>query len=99
MFPLGIYPVANPDAVCRMVENEMVIVLPTQGQIKVLNEVASQVWMLSDGSNTLQRIIDEICTNYLIDNEQARNDIEEFIQTLIDKSMMTLVAAPLTPCS
>jgi hypothetical protein len=94
MLSLNGVPVIKSAVVSRMVDNEMVIVLPSHGQVKVLNEVASQIWKLSDGNHTIQQIIDIICLEYDVDQAHARADALELIQSMIDKDMIELFDQP-----
>ena len=66
---LDSYPVPNSKVVGRIVDNEAVLVLPEQGQVKVLNEVGARVWKLTDGSITAREIAGKISAEYQV--EQA----------------------------
>ena len=84
-------PRAREGAVSRLVGNELIIVLPEFGQVKVLNEVASRIWDLCDGMHPVNEIIQLICDEYVVDVEQAAKDVIGFLHLLFDKDLITLV--------
>jgi hypothetical protein len=72
----------------RVVEREAVIVLPDKGEVKVLNEVGTQIWMLADGSRSVREIAATIAGAYDVSPAQAEADTVEFLQTLRDKALI-----------
>ena len=82
-------PVAG--VVWQVVEGEALLVIPGQGQVKVLNEVGSRIWSLADGSLTLGEIVEVICREYDVEYQQARADVLEFINQLVERGILTLL--------
>lgn len=91
MLAMKDYPKVKVGAVSSLVENEMIVVLPEKGQVKVLNDVASQVWNMLDGNNSIEQIVNKISVEYEIAEDSIQDDILQFIQVLVDKDMVTLV--------
>jgi hypothetical protein len=85
-----VYPVLHPQAISRTVEGEAVIVLPESGQVAVLNEVGTQVWELADGQHSVEEIVASVVEAYDVSPDQAREDVDAFVQELIEKRMLTL---------
>lgn len=81
-------PAPNPSVVGRMVDGEAVLVLPDQGQVKVLNQVGARFWSLADGSRTIAQIAQAICDEYDIDLARAEADALEFFTSLNDKGVV-----------
>jgi hypothetical protein len=81
-------PVRNPDIVGRMADEEAVLVMPQKGQVKVLNEVGAEVWALIDGNRNVRNIVDHICSQFDVDNENAEVDILDFIIELHDREIV-----------
>lgn len=81
-------PAPNPSVVGRVVDGEAVLVLPDQGQVKVLNEVGARFWSLADGSRSIAQIAQAICTEYDVDPDQAEADALEFFTSLSDKGVV-----------
>ena len=86
------YPVLHPQVISRTVEGEAVIVLPESGQVGVLNEVGTRVWELADGRHSLEEIVAVIAEEFEVTSEQARQDVDAFVQELVEKEMLILSA-------
>ena len=91
---LDAFPAMDPRTASRVEEEEAVVVLLEQAEVKVLNPVGSRIWELCDGSISVRRILDRICEEYEVEKEQARRDGAAFIQLLADKQMLTLREGP-----
>ena len=90
MISLDSYPLPNPAVVGRIVEGEAVLVLPEQGQVKVLNEVGARIWALADGTRTLRQIAAALCDEYEVDQAQAEADTCAFAAGLEKKGIISL---------
>ena len=82
-------PVAG--VVWQVVEGEALLVIPGRGQVKVLNEVGSRIWSLADGSLTVGEIVEVICREYDVEYQQARADVLEFVNQLVERGILTLL--------
>ena len=89
MISLENVPIQNPAVVGRIVSDEAVIVLPTKGQVKVLNEVGARIWSLIDGTRTVKEIVSIINTEFAVSEEEAMNDTREFLTQLADRGIIT----------
>jgi hypothetical protein len=94
MIALDNYPVPNATVVGCIVENEAVLVLPEQGQVKVLNEVGARIWTLADGHRTLQQIAAILSEEYVVDPTQAEADTLDFVAYLAELGIVSLSAQP-----
>ena len=92
MVSLDSYPVPNPAVVGSIVEGEAVLVLPEQGQVRVLNEVGARIWALADGTRTVQDIVTAICTEYDVEPSQAEADALAFLPGLEAKGVISLAS-------
>jgi hypothetical protein len=90
MITLENYPIPNPDVVGRTVDNEAVLVLPGQGQVKVLNEVGARIWALADGSRSVRDIAAVICSEYEVDSAKAEADTLIFVDDLASRGIVSL---------
>lgn len=90
MVNISDYPIANRDVVSRLVDGELILVFPKHGQVKVLNEVATRIWNLSDGKHSIEDIISVICDEFSVTSAQAKEDVLEFFIILTEKQMITL---------
>ncbi len=80
----------TPNCVSRLIGQEVVIILPAVGEIKVLNEVGARLWELADGEHTINELVNHICEEYAIDHRQAELDALDFIQKMIEKDMFII---------
>ena len=91
---LDAFPAKDSRTASRVEEEEAVVVLLEQAEVKVLNPVGSRIWELCDGAISVRRILDRICEEYEVEKEQARRDGAAFIQLLADKKMLILREGP-----
>lgn len=94
MISLDGYPVQNPTVIGRTIDDEAVLVLPEQGQVKVLNEVGARIWSLADGTRTLRDIAAVICAEYDVEPAQAEADALDFVAELAERGVVSLSARP-----
>ncbi|MFZ5801218.1 MAG: PqqD family protein [Candidatus Omnitrophota bacterium] len=83
-------PNKSTEVAYQRVDNETVIVSPRQRVVNVLNEVGSRIWQLSDGSRKIEDIAEIIGEEFAVGKAEALADISEFVNELVDKSLMTL---------
>jgi hypothetical protein len=88
------YPIPHPQVAARVVEGTAVIVLADLGEVNVLNPVGTRVWELMNGARTVQEIVNTIVAEYQVTPEQALQDVQAFLQVLIDASALTLQDSP-----
>jgi glycerol-3-phosphate O-acyltransferase len=94
MISPDIYVIPASSAIGRTIDDEAVLVLPEQGQVKVLNEVGARIWALADGTRTVRDIVDTICTEYEVEPAQAEADTLDFVARLVERGMVSLSAEP-----
>lgn len=80
----------DPDLVWRLLEDELVIVRPSDGQIRVLNGVGAFIWMTLDGERSLDHLRGKICAEYQVSDQVAGKDLIAFIQELADEGFVSL---------
>jgi hypothetical protein len=85
---LDTYPIPNPQVRGRVVDDEAVLVLPEQGQVKVLNQVGASIWALADGSRTVREIASALCAEYAVEPSEAEADALAFVAELEAKGIL-----------
>lgn len=88
------YPVLHPQVATRVVDGEALIVLADSGQVNVLNPVGTRMWELMDGTKNVQQIADAICEEFDVTEDEAKRDLEEFVQQLIQANAILLQDKP-----
>jgi PqqD family protein of HPr-rel-A system len=66
----------------RIVDDNIVVVSPTVGDVHVLSPTGSVIWQMLAEQQTLDAITAHIVENFEVEPEQAQNDIMAFIQEL-----------------
>ena len=84
------YPKRSENTASRIIENEAVIVIPEEGLVRILNEAGARIWQLFDGKNSIEQIINIICSEFDVSVEEAERDITAFIKILKEKNMVAL---------
>ncbi|HNT74773.1 MAG TPA: PqqD family protein [Anaerolineae bacterium] len=85
---------ANPAAVTREAEGELVVVLPEHGKFVVLNRVGMRVVQLADGARSLRDIAALIAEEFCADMAQVAADVLKFSGTLCERQVLLPVAPP-----
>ena len=83
-------PMPHPQTAARIVDGSAVIVLADTGQVNVLNSVGTRVWELCDGSRSAREIAETLAAEFEVTPEQARQDVEEFLDQLTRAQMIVL---------
>jgi hypothetical protein len=86
-------PKKHPRTASRQVDGEAVIVLPGEGTVRVLNAVGSRVWELADGTRSVGDLVETIHDEYDVDRDQAREDVVEFVTSMVAANLLTMEAA------
>lgn len=96
---LSQYPVPHPQVAARIVDGSAIIVLADAGEVTVLNPVGSRIWELIDGTRSGSDIVQRIIAEYDVTAEQATQDVQSFLQTLLDANAVVLRDQPTVPLS
>ena len=81
----------NPVLVWREVEDGVVIVSPAGGEVRALNKLGSSIWAKLTGSKSATDILAELTTEFpKVGQEQLKNDLSEFISSLLERDMVIL---------
>lgn len=80
------------DVVARKVAGEIVLV-PIRGNLAdmqrvfTLNPVAEHIWHMLDGQRSLAQVHEEILREFEVSSEQALEDMDEFMQALVEQGL------------
>lgn len=83
----------NPTRVDRLAYKTIgleTIILDTKigKEVHKLNEVATFVWLLCDGHHDVPMIIEKVCEEFEVDEQEANNDIHLLLTELYSKSLL-----------
>lgn len=62
-----------------------------------LNDVASYIWDRLDGSHSIEEIALALTAEYEVEEDQARQDVLEFVSNLLDLGLVRVVGIPGEP--
>jgi uncharacterized protein YoxC len=85
-------PKRSPAVVSRLLDQEMVLVHPVQGKVRVLNPVGARVWELADGRRTLDDIVRVIASEYAVDSSRVQADVDFFCEDLVQRDVLTFAS-------
>jgi hypothetical protein len=89
--------IRNHEVVSRQIEGELVIVPIRRGvgdlnSLYTLNPVGSVLWDLMSDGCTLTEMVRRICDEFEVSAAQARQDIEQFLDSMMDEKLIQSVA-------
>lgn len=88
-FSLESCPRHAPDIIGHMAADELVLVLPIAGEVKVLNEVGAHIWDHIDGQRNVREIAATLCAVFEVEQAQAEADTLAFLEALAQRGMVT----------
>lgn len=94
---LNRYPHRDPESVGRILDGEAVVVTPSDSQMHTMNEVGTWLWEKADGSRTVKEIVQELISEFDVEEAVAIEDIRNFIELLMEKGIVRLSDEPYTP--
>ena len=87
-------PVKSPATASQIIDDEAVIIVPSQQMVNVLNPVGCRIWDLADGTRSIGEIAETIIQEFDVPYETALKDAVEFTRDLAEKKMMDFVGKP-----
>ena len=78
----------NDEAVWRIIDGEVVVLIPQEQALHALAGCGSRIWELIDGGITVSEIIEQICAEYEVEPQRAREEIIEYINNLEQKRLV-----------
>jgi Coenzyme PQQ synthesis protein D (PqqD) len=89
--------VRNQEVVCRKIENELIIVPIRSGvgdlnSLYTLNPVGSVLWDFMTEGHTVGEMVERICDEFEVTDVQAEQDIETFLDSLLEEKLVLSVA-------
>jgi len=86
-------PVHGSETASRVIDGEATVVLPSENMVHILSAVGTRIWELADGRHSLADIVDALCDEFEVQQEQAEQDVRAFVDELAGKGMLELKAA------
>jgi hypothetical protein len=89
--------VRNQEVVSRKIEGELIIVPICRGvgdlnSLYTLNPVGSVLWDFLTEGHTIGEMVQRICDEFEVTTKQAKQDIEEFLGSLLEEELALSMA-------
>ena len=85
-------PKVSTHVVAKHVDENIVLVTPRQGKVRVLNGVGTAVWSLIDGQRSLHDICDSLMREFKVEREVVSADLYTFITEMNQYGLVTIDA-------
>ena len=83
-------PIKSPSTASQIIDDEAVIIVPSEQMVNVLNSVGCRIWDLADGRRSVAEIAEILTREFEVYYETALKDVIEFTRDLAEKKMMDL---------
>ena len=77
-----------PQLIWRQLDGNVVIVLPRQGDIHVLNPIGTSIWQLLVERCSIADIERHLVTHYDVSEADARRDLAAFLADLTERELL-----------
>ena len=89
--------VRNHDVVARKIQGELIIVPVRRGvgdlnSLYTLNPVGAALWDFMNEGHTVSEMVERVCEEFEVTAAQARQDIESFLDSLMQEHLVESVA-------
>jgi hypothetical protein len=89
--------IRNQEVVSRKIEGELIIVPIRSGvgdlnSLYTLNAVGSVLWEFMTEGHTIAEMVQRVCDEFEVTKAQARKDIENFLDSLLEEKLVLSVA-------
>lgn len=72
----------NEDAIWRVIDDEIVVLLPEGAQLHALKGCGSRIWELIEAEISVSKIVQMICDEYEVEPQRAREEVINFVHKL-----------------
>jgi hypothetical protein len=73
--------------------NDAVLISPDEGMVRMLNQTATRIWQLADGTRSVDEIAATLIDEFDVDLIQARQSVSMLLAELSDKQLITWVGS------
>ena len=74
----------------QIIDEETLVVTPTNSTLHVLNRTGTRIWELMEKRVKIEDIVDKICSEFDVEEKQAKKGILKFIEELVDKGVVSI---------
>lgn len=78
------------NVISRIIDDETILVMAQQGQVKVVNEIGGLIWQLTEEKISVLNIVETIVSEYRVEYQVAMKDALDYIHILVDLGALVL---------
>lgn len=75
----------------QKIEEEVLVLQPKKKMAHEMNQVASDLWFNLEEAKTLEELTDSLCSDYEVERETVRKDVEQVLSELQEKEMIEVL--------
>jgi len=83
----------NEDAIWRLIDDEIVILLPEGAQLHALKGCGSRIWEFIQEKKSVLKIVQMICDEYEVEPQIAREETIDFLHKLEAMKLIEITPA------
>jgi len=84
-------PMRSPSTASQIIDEEAVVIVPSEQMVNILNHLGCRIWDLADGKRSVAEITEILTQEFDVSYETAFKDAVEFTGDLVEKKMMEFV--------
>jgi hypothetical protein len=78
----------NPDTPARTIDGEAIVITPHDSTLHTLNDTATFIWDRSDGTRTLESIVEEMAQEFDVEPDVLQRDALAFVDDALKRGLM-----------
>ena len=83
----------SDEAIWRVIDGEVVILLPHESALHALSGCGGRIWELIEDEVSIPELVDTICSEYEVEPERAGKDVCEYIDKLEELQLLRKIPA------
>lgn len=88
------YPVKDDDVLFTSMGEDAVLLHVQRGDYYSLNRVGARLWMIADGTKSIDDLASLLTEEFEISHEQAVKDIIELVEQFVNEGLVKVVDSP-----
>jgi hypothetical protein len=92
--PMDRRPIPSEGALCRVLDEQAVILHLDTGTYYSLNAVGTEIWGRLDGASTVADLVRFVCETYDVEPDRGQQDVLELLDDLSAEGLIVLEAGP-----
>jgi hypothetical protein len=87
-------PLARAEVMVHSLDDDLILHLPGNDDVFVLNRTGARIWALCDGTHTVHQIAEEIADTYEVASDRAASDVDALAKELRSAGLLEIRMLP-----